>query len=452
MTTATVHSSTSASTPHEIPAKSRIGLVVATCLLGGLALGLLLVLGLFAGRDEPLTIACALFALGTTFASLALASTRFTNQPQQWALRPGLASLVAGVVVALVPGERFLDLAGWVWPLLLATLVVSSFRGARRSLHNWSRGALLYPALAVLLLIAVGGTVGTVMAATSSNPAPSSGRTYMVNGHQLYLNCTGSGGPTVVLFNGLGEWTPSWAWVQANVSHTTRVCSFDRAGEGWSTGKAMRQDGHQLASDLHALLRTSHVPGPYVLAGHSVGGTYALVYANDYPAEVTGVALIDSATPYQFEIPEYRSFYSMWKRVSALLPTAARTGLGKLTLRSGFSGLPPRARDAARAFNASPHQQEAARLEFLQLPTVFNQAKALDDLHGKPLGVLTATAGQMSGWRAAQDKLARLSRNGFHRTAVGATHEALLEDKAFAQMTSRAITEVVSRAQSGRRS
>ena len=141
----------------------------------------------------------------------------------------------------------------------------------------------------------------------------------------------------------------------------------------------------------------------------------------------------------------------MWKRVSAFLPSAARTGLGKLTLRSGFGGLPPRARDAARAFNSTPHQQEAARVEFLQLPTVFNQAKAPRSLRGKPLGVLTATAGQMNGWMAAQDKLARLSRNSFHRTAVGATHEALLEDKAFAQMTSRTITDVVRGARSGGR-
>ena len=64
------------------------------------------------------------------------------------------------------------DLAGWVWPLLLAALVVSSFRGARRSLANWSRRALLYPALVVLPLIAVGGAVATVMAATSRTPLP----------------------------------------------------------------------------------------------------------------------------------------------------------------------------------------------------------------------------------------------------------------------------------------
>lgn len=330
-------------------------------------------------------------------------------------------------------------------------LVVSSFRGAHSSLDSWSRRALLYPALLVLLVIAMGGAVGTVMAATSSNPAPPSGHTYLANGHHLYLNCAGSGSPTVVLFNGLGEWTPNWAWVQSNVSRATRVCAFDRAGEGWSGGKATGEDGHQMATDLHALLHVSHVPGPYVLAGHSVGGTYALVYADDYPTEVAGIALIDSATPYQFDLPDYPGFYSMWKRASALLPSAARTVMGRIALRSGFGSLPPRARDAARAFNSSPRQMTASRIEFLQLPAVFNQAKALRNLNGKPLGVLSASVGDMRGWMTAQNKLARLSTNSTHETAAGASHAALLEDKGFATITSRAITQVVQRVRSSRR-
>jgi pimeloyl-ACP methyl ester carboxylesterase len=303
----------------------------------------------------------------------------------------------------------------------------------------------------VLSLIAVGGGVGTVMAATSSSPAPASGHTYLANGHRLYIHCVGSGSPTVVLFNGLGEWTPNWAWVQANVSATTRVCAFDRAGEGWSGSSAIRQDGHELASDLHGLLHVAHVSGPYVLAGHSVGGTYALVYAEDYPTQVVGVALIDSATPYQFDLPDYRSFYSMWKRVSALMPSAARTGLGKMMLPSGFGSLPPRARDAARAFNSTPRQQTASRLEFLQLPAVFNQAKALRSLHGKPLAVLSASVGEMKGWATMQERLARLSTKGTHRTVAGASHAALLEDKSFAAITSDAITQVVRRVRSDRR-
>lgn len=273
----------------------RVGLIVLTSIATGLVLGLVFVLGVFAGGDEPRIIGSALLALGVGFALLAVASSRYTGQPQSWALVPGVSSMIAGVIVALAAGGRFLDLAGWVWPVLLAMLVVSSVRGARRSLHNWSRRALIYPALVVLLVIAMGGAVGAVMAAASSNPAPASGRTYLSNGHRLYLNCAGSGSPTVVLFNGLGEWTPNWAWVQADVALSTRVCAFDRAGEGWSGGSPVREDGHQLAADLHELLRVAHVTGPYVLAGHSVGGTYALVYAAQYPSEVAGVALIDSA-------------------------------------------------------------------------------------------------------------------------------------------------------------
>jgi pimeloyl-ACP methyl ester carboxylesterase len=432
--------------------RGHVGLVVFGSIAAGLAVGLLLVLGVFAGGSEPQIIGSALLGLGTGFALLAFASTRRTNQPQQWARVPGIATALVGVsLLTIAPGERFLDLASWVWPVLVAMLVVSSFRGARRSLANWSRRALLYPALVVLSLLALGGAVGTVMAATSSNPAPASGHVYLANGHRLYLNCVGSGSPTVVLFSGLGEWTPNWAWVQANVAATTRVCAFDRAGEGWSGGNAVRQNGHQLAADLHALLRVAHVPGPYVLAGHSVGGTYALVYAAQYPRQVAGLALIDSATPYQFELPEYPSFYSMWKRASALLPSVARTAMGRMALRSGFGSLPPRARDAARAFNSSPRQLTASRIEFLQLPTVFNEAKAVRSLHGTPLGVLTASVGEMRGWAAAQDKLAQLSTNSTHHTVAGATHEALLEDKKFARATARAIAEVVSRAQSGRR-
>jgi pimeloyl-ACP methyl ester carboxylesterase len=427
--------------------RGHIGLVVLASITAGLAIGLLLVLGVFAGGAEPQIIGSALVGLGTGFALLAITSTRRTSQPQQWALVPGVATTVAGVgVLLLAPGQRLLDLAGWVWPVLLAILVISSFRGARRSLHNWSRRALLYPALTVLSLLALSGAVGTVMASTSSDPTPTSGSTYFANGHRLYLNCVGSGSPAVVLFSGLGEWTPNWAWVQANVSAKTRVCTFDRAGEGWSGGDAVREDGRQLASDLHALLQAAHVSGPYVLAGHSVGGTYALVYAARYPRQVAGVALIDSATPYQFDLRDYPSFYSMWTRGSALLPAASRTVIGRMALRSGFGSLPPGARDAARAFNSSPRQLTASRIEFLQLPTVFNQAKTLRSLHGKPLAVLTASVGEVRGWAVAQDKLARLSTNSTHHTVTGATHEALLEDKTFARATSRGITEVVRRA------
>jgi pimeloyl-ACP methyl ester carboxylesterase len=423
--------------------RSRIALVVFGSIAFGFVLGLLLTLVVFAGGEESQITGSALLALGAGFMLLALASSRFTDQPQRWALAPGVAAAVVGLAILLfAPGNRVLGLAGWVWPVLLLVLVGWSFWSARRSLHNWSRRALLYPALFILLLVAIGGAYETVAEATSSNPAPA-GRTYLVNGHRLYLNCVGTGAPTVVLFNGLGERTPSWAWVQRELSSTTRVCAFDRAGQGWSGAAPGRQDGHELASDLHGLLNAADISGPYVLAGHSTGGTYALVYAARYPQQVAGVALIDSATPYQFDLPDYPGFYSLWRRASALLPSLSRAGFGRLVLDTGYATLPPDARDALRAFAAEPRELRANHAEFAELRTVFDQAKALTSLGGKPLGVVSADVGQQAGWSEAQAKLAQLSSNSVHRTAHGATHEALLEDGRFAAITSRTIIDVV---------
>jgi pimeloyl-ACP methyl ester carboxylesterase len=433
------------------PARGRIGAVVLGAIGAGLSLGLVLDLVVFAGAAESTITGAALLALGGGFALLAAASTRFTDQRQRWALPPALGASVVGLaVLTLAPGDRVLELSGWVWPALLLLLVAWSYRGARRSLRSRARRAVLYPALVTLLLVAAGGAYETVAAATSANPAPAGG-TYLVDGHRLYLRCVGTGSPTVVLFNGLGERTPSWAWVQRMVSSTTRVCAFDRAGQGWSGRGAGPQDGHRLASDLHGLLSVARVRPPYVLAGHSVGGTYALVYAARYPEQVAGVALIDSATPYQFELPTYPGFYSTWRRVSALLPSLARAGIARVTLARGFATLPADAREAARAFAASPRELGADRVELAQLPRVFDQAKALTSLDAKPLAVLTAGVGTQRGWHAAQRRLARLSSNGAQQTVRGATHAALLEDRAFAAVTSRVIARVARAARSDRR-
>jgi pimeloyl-ACP methyl ester carboxylesterase len=425
--------------------RGHIGLIVLSSIAVGLGLGLVLDLLVFGGSREPLITGFALLSLAIGCAMLAELSARRTNQPQSWARVPAISFGVAGAaMLAFRPSTHVIGLLGWVWPLLLIVLVVWMFRESRRSLRNWSRRGLLYPAFAVLALVAVGGVFETVSEAVTSNHPPSGGRTYLVAGHSLYLRCSGSGSPAVILFNGLGERTPSWAWVQGNVAPQTRVCVFDRAGEGWSGEGVGEQDAHQLSADAKGLLTAARVPGPYVLAGHSVGGTYALAYAMDYPQDVAGVALIDSATPYQFDLPSYPAFYSMWRRVSALLPTAARAGLARATTGMiGFGSLPADARDDARAFASSPRELIADREEFAELRTVFRQVQSLKSLEGKPLFVLTGAVGEQSGWLAAQNRLATLSTNSVHQTAQGATHEALIEDRKYAAVSGRAIAAVL---------
>ena len=424
--------------------RGHIGLVVLGSITGGLILGLTLTLGVFGGGRENVITGAALIALAFGMLMLVGLARWRTDQPQPWVLVPAIGIGVVGLaLVILGPSDRVLGWLGWVWPVLLLLVVVWSVRGARRSLHNWSRRALLYPAFAILALIALGGAFETVAEATTENNPPAGGRTYLVADRSLYLRCTGSGSPAVILFNGLGERTPSWAGVQADVERKSRVCVFDRAGQGWSGKGSGRQDAHELSADVRGLLTAADVPGPYVLAGHSVGGTYALAYAMDFPKDVAGVALIDSATPYQFDLPTYPTFYSMWRRWSALLPTLARTGIARITLGTGSSTLPPDARRQARAFSSSPRELRANRDEFAELRTVFRQVQALKSLGAKPLFVLTADLGQQSGWSAAQDNLATLSTNSAHQTAQGATHEALLEDEHYAAISSRAIAAVV---------
>jgi pimeloyl-ACP methyl ester carboxylesterase len=443
MTTTALPSTRSHVATDAPPARGHLGLIVFGAFAGGVALGLLLVLAVFGGGTESDVTGSALLALGTGYLLIAVGAQRFTTQPQAWAVAPGVVTAVAGLaVVVLAPGVRALALAGWVWPVALLALVAWSALGVHRSLHSWARWVLVYPALLVLAVVAVGGAAETIREATESHPAPA-GRTYAVNGHELYLHCTGAGSPTVVLFNGLGERTTSWAWIQPAVASATRVCAFDRAGEGWSGNAAAPQDGHAMAADAHDLLRAAGVTPPYVLAGHSVGGTYALVYAAQYPREVAGIALIDSSTPYQFELGTYPGFYAMWRRASALLPTLARTGIGRVTLGTGFAGLPAAARRDARRFAESPRELRSDHDEFDMLPTVFDQAKSLTSLGDKPLAVVTADVDSLPGWPAAQARLAALSSQSTHRIAHGATHAALLEDRRYAAISSDAIAGVV---------
>src|SRR4029077_20283612 len=94
-------------------------------------------------------------------------------------------------------------------------------------------------------------------------------------------------------------------------------------------------------------------------------------------------------------------------------------GSPQFTPASQFVTLPRNARRQARVFASSPRELRADHADFAELPTIFDQAKALKSLDGKPLAVLTASVGTQSGWLAAQEKLARLSRNSEWRTIVG---------------------------------
>jgi pimeloyl-ACP methyl ester carboxylesterase len=296
---------------------------------------------------------------------------------------------------------------------------------ARRQLRSRTRQWLLYPVFGFLALAALGGAFETLRGSLDRRALPAGGRLVDVGGHRLYLHCSGSGSPVVILEAGLGASSSAWKTIESAVARQTRVCSYDRAGRGRSENAAGTPDGIQTTTDLHTLLVRSGEPGPYVLVGHSLGGAYVLDFAEQFPAQVAGIALIDSMSPDQFtSVSGYATFYHVLHRVSGLLPSAARLGVGRI-LGYGVG-------DAA-----------GFRADVSAIPDALKQARALESIGGRPLIVVTAAEGQQGGWASAQDDLATLSTNSVHRVVPGATHASLLDDRADAAVSSRAIRDVV---------
>lgn len=199
------------------------------------------------------------------------------------------------------------------------------------------------------------------------------------------------------------------------------------------------------AQDLHALLSTAGEHGPYLLVGHSIGGTYALTYAAQYPQQVAGMVLLDSSSPEQFTaIPTYAGQYAVIHRVEALTPTLNRLGLGRVMAAVASSPLPTAAADQVTALTASAHGARSASGEWQVLPTLFKQAQALATFGNRPLAVVTASENvqKMGGWAAAQDRLAALSTRSVHQV-VDSTHMGLLEDQHGSAAAVAAIDHVI---------
>jgi pimeloyl-ACP methyl ester carboxylesterase len=130
--------------------------------------------------------------------------------------------------------------------------------------------------------------------ATTREPKPL-GKLVELGGHRLHVNCTGKGSPTVVVENGLGDFSFDWILVQSRVSRSTRICTYDRAGYAWSGPGPKPRTFAQLNLELRDALSKLHERGPFVLVGHSYGGPVVRHFATTYPHEVAGMVLVDAS-------------------------------------------------------------------------------------------------------------------------------------------------------------
>jgi pimeloyl-ACP methyl ester carboxylesterase len=388
--------------------------ILAGSLLTGLAAAAALVAGPFAGGREPIITGALLLGFAIGWALLVVLSAH------RWATVPAAAMALTGAgLIIFAPEPGVLTGLGWVWPPLLLALVVWMWSRPTSGLQRW----LLYPVFAVLALAAIGGGYETLRAATDTAVPQAGSRLVDIGGgRRLSISCSGSGSPTVVLEPGLGEPASAMSrWIAPDVARATTVCVYDRAGHGRSD--AAPAGGADPARDLHALLERAHVPGPYVLAGHSLGGILALDYARRYSAEVGGIVLLDSMHPHQTNV------FAGTDRLLAIVPTLARTGLARLVF------------DPKDGEPVTQATQLVRDIE--EMPAALNRAAKLTTLGDRPLAVVTAATGSRADWAAQQDDLARLSSTPVHRTVPGSTHASLVEDKADAAESSRAIRDIV---------
>lgn len=169
--------------------------------------------------------------------------------------------------------------------------------GKRRSyLGCLGRGVIGLLALLAILMI-VGAIYESGAMANDLKKYPMPGKLINMGGYNLHLYCTGerqAGQPTVILESGAGAASPDWGLVQPEISKITRVCSYDRAGYGWSDKGPLPRTSKYLSEELHTLLTMSGEEGPYVLVGHSFGGHVIRLFVHQYPQEVIGMVLVDA--------------------------------------------------------------------------------------------------------------------------------------------------------------
>jgi pimeloyl-ACP methyl ester carboxylesterase len=301
-----------------------------------------------------------------------------------------------------------------------------------------------------------------------SRPAvpPPIGRMVDVGGYRLHLVCQGEGGPTVVMEAAIGETGLLWSLVQPAVAQHTRACVYDRAGLGWSDPSPRPRTAAVMVEELHRLLATAEVPGPYVLVGHSFGGLPVRLYAARHPEEVAGLVLVDAAHEDQYRrapreiqelLPQLQEQARQQFEALKALIVSGSLDAGMLPVPPGLSA------DAADTFRAlvaaSPKHVETFIAEQQAVQAIHAEPAtanitSLGDLplvvlsHGQPMAMpdLAPEVNQANEqlWQELQAELAGLSSRGRLVVAEGSGHYIQLEQP---ELVIDAISEVVAAGQ-----
>jgi pimeloyl-ACP methyl ester carboxylesterase len=277
------------------------------------------------------------------------------------------------------------------------------------------------------------------IATKAPTPAIAEGKVN-VGDHDLAYRCHGSGSPTVIVEDGFGGAPVTghdWDAVVNGVEPVTRICLYDRAPLGLSYAEIPVHTCEETADDLHSLLDSASMAGPFVLVGHSVGGLYVRYYAAKYPDRLVGIVLVEASPP------------GRWDGVLAVLGPESPGELEGVTQyrkeRADFwgssDGLNP------ERLNVTAALEQAAQLTSLgDMPLVVlsrSPARAYDD-DANPHGLPTDLIAKLEqNWQDLQAEQSRLSTSGSLVVATKAAHQIHVEEP---QLVIGAILKVVEEA------
>ena len=287
-----------------------------------------------------------------------------------------------------------------------------------------------------LALIAV-----CLQAGAQSSFYPPPGQMIDIGGRKLHLDCTGKGSPTVVLVAGGGAFSIDWALVQPKIAERTRVCSYDRAGLGWSDPGPAEETVVETVNDLHALLHASSEKGPFILVGVSIGGIFIQAYQRAFPEDAAALVFSNSANRVGFKGKDKGGL--IWELTEAdirsafPLPPSMKKDPMPTREDDPFDRLPPdlqrvrlwldvRLWEKSDPAKATPDSLLSWRKEFLK---EFDETepKKKPPLKSLPVVVVSSNPPATDPARHSRDeagpRLDFLSSNTLHITATGSGHE-----------------------------
>jgi pimeloyl-ACP methyl ester carboxylesterase len=277
---------------------------------------------------------------------------------------------------------------------------------------------------------------------------PPQGELVDIGGFRLHHNCIGQGTSTVVMDAGGGAPSITWGLVPSEISKFTRVCTYDRAGLGWSDpNPQISRTSQQSVDELHSLLTEAGIKPPYILVGHSLGGVNMRLYASQYPEDVVGLVLVDSSH-------ENQMTSKLWKQTKMLswlyqvLRVVSQVGVLRLI---GEMNLLPIVEDIKReihkyplavqtlfdtfkSFCYRPDYWATASSELANIKKSFEEVRSVTSLGSLPLIVLSQGSknSKMSDvrfqqWASLQLDLTKLSSNSQHIIAENSGHFVQLD-------------------------